>query len=193
MLNAYETRLQEPARPVRVFNSRWAQRVAALLIVAVSFAAGTLVGRMRATNAQLADMQQELVNTRQLVALSLLRHESASDRLEGVIWSERLGRPDPRVLEALLDRLRFDNSVDVRLATLDALRRCSDQPDVRMAVVDSLRDQQSPMVQIALIDFLVESRGHEAIEKLQLFERSRDLLPDVRQKIQWGIGRLRQG
>ncbi len=72
-------------------------------------------------NAKIEALQGELAATRQTVALSMLQTQSASQRLEGVSWSTRLQQPDPQVMSALLHTLRSDPSVDVRLASLDAL------------------------------------------------------------------------
>src|SRR5437764_14005090 len=101
-------------------------------------------------------MHAELTSMLQLVALSLLEQQSASQRLEGVNYSTQVERPDPEISTALLHVLRFDNSVDVRLAALDALRRYKDDRQVRSGLLTALQDQQSPLVQIALIDLFVE-------------------------------------
>src|SRR5260370_879282 len=114
---------------------------------------------------------------RQLVALSMLQQESPSQRLEGVSWTRREDRLDPQVLSALKHTLRNDPSVDVRLAALDALIRHSAQPQVRSSVVDALQEQQSPLVQVALIDQLVEWRDPQAAQHLEKLRQSRNLNP----------------
>ena len=73
----------------------------------------------------------------------MLQQQSASQRLEGVSWSTRLPEPDPKVMDALMHTVRFDNSVDVRLAALDALSRYADRPEVRQELVDALPDHDS--------------------------------------------------
>ena len=111
-------------------------------------------------------MHTELTNMRQIVALSMLQQQSASQRLEGVSWTRREERLDPQVLSALTHTLRHDPSVDVRLAALDALSRHAGQPQVKKTVVDALQEQQSPLMQVALIDQLVEWRDAEAAPRL---------------------------
>jgi HEAT repeats len=90
----------------------------------------------------------------------------------------------------LLHTLRLDPSVDVRLAALDALRRDARQPQVRAGLMDSLQAQQSPLVQIALIDLLVELRESDAATQLRKFQQTPDLNPAVKQRAQWGIQQL---
>ena len=138
-------------------------------------------------------MQNELVSMRQMVALSLLQQQAASERLQGVTWSTRVDRPDPEILSALLHTLRYDSSVDVRLAALDALRRYSNQPEVRTGLVDALQARQSPLVQIALIDLFVELRDASVVPHLRRFQQEPDLNPEVRQRAQWGVQQLSRG
>jgi HEAT repeat protein len=127
---------------------------------------------------------------RQLVALSMMEQQSASQRLEGVTYSTKVERPDPEIAAALLHVLRFDNSVDVRLAALDALRRYKNDGHVREGLLSALQTQQSPLVQIALIDLFVEMRESDAKAHLRRIEQDSNINPAVRQRAQWGIQQL---
>src|SRR5207244_1063751 len=80
--------------------------------------------------------------------------------------------------------LRYDASVDVRLAALDALSRHGRQPQVHKAILDSLQ-QQSPLVQVALIDLLLEWRDPDAAQRLQALQQAPNLNPTVRQRVEW--------
>ena len=129
----------------------WRQLPAAGIVWACLFlACGFLIGRHAdhgsgaAVQTQLNALQQELAATRQTLALSMLQQQSASQRLEGVSWSTRFPEPDPKVMGALMHTVRFDNSVDVRLAALDALSRYADRPEIRRELLDVLQTKQSP-------------------------------------------------
>jgi predicted anti-sigma-YlaC factor YlaD len=140
---------------------------------------------------ELNAMHTELANMRQMVALSMLQQQSASGRLEGVTWTRREERLDPQVLSALLHTLRFDPSVDVRLAALDALSRyAAAQPQLRSSVADALQEQQSPLVQVALIDQLVEWRDRQAAGHLEKLRQDPNVNPTVRQRADWAIRNL---
>jgi Putative zinc-finger/HEAT repeats len=139
---------------------------------------------------EVAAMHAELTNMRQLVALSMLQQQSASGRLEGVTWTRRDEHLDPQVLSALLHTLRYDPSVDVRLAALDALGRHAGQPQVRNSVGDSLQEQQSPLVQVALIDQLVQWHDAQAAQRLEKLQQDPNLNPTVRQHAEWAISKL---
>lgn len=140
---------------------------------------------------ELSAMRAELTNMRQMVALSMLQQQSASERLQGVSWSGREDRLDPQIQAALLRTLHSDNSVDVRLAALDALsRHATAQPQVRKGVNDALLEQQSPLVQVALIDQLTEWRDPDAAQRLRNLQQTPNLNPAVRQRAEWAISKL---
>ena len=165
---------------------------AALLVIGLF--AGNYFGSARATSNphsnELAAMHSELTNMRQLVVLSMLQQQSASERLQGVSYSQREAQLDPQVLAALVHTLRYDNSVDVRLAALDALSNHASQPLVRKGVVEALQEQQSPLVQVALIDQLLEWRDPDAAQLLRNLEQTPNLNPTVRQRADWALARL---
>ncbi len=201
MLESYqqgrrELEVQRHDRTPRWFGAfvqaPFAQAAIAASLVLVAFFGGMFVERSGGTSKEIASLHRELTSTRQLVALSLLQQQSASDRLQGVSWSTRV-EGDPEVLAALMHTLRFDTSVDVRLAALDALRRYTDQPAVRTGVEDSLQSQRSPLVQIAVVDFLVEQRDRRAVEKLRNFQQMPNLLPEVKERVARGIDQLSRG
>src|SRR3984893_11146927 len=152
---------------------------------------GVQLSATKSSSQDLAAMHSELAAMRQLVALSMLQQESASQRLEGVSWTRREDRLDPQVLSALKHTLRYDPSVDVRLAALDALsRHAAQQPQVRNSVFDALQEQQSPLVQVALIDQLVEWRDPQAAQHLEKLRQSPNLNPTVRQRADGAISKL---
>ena len=175
----------------------WRQLPAAGIVWACLFlACGYFIGKHAdrgidaVAQAQLNEMRQELGATRQMVALSMLQQQSASQRLEGVSWSTRLPEPDPKVMGALMHTVRFDNSVDVRLAALDALGRYADQPEVRRELVDVLQTTQSPMVQVALIDLLVDLHDKSAVPQFKKFQQDPHVNPTVKKRVDWGIQQL---
>ncbi len=162
---------------------------AAVLLVGAFFA-GRYLDRDTSHQQEIASLHQELKSMHQLVVLSMLQQQSASERLQAVSYSLRQPGADPKVLDALLHTLRYDNSVDVRLAALDALSRYGGRSDVRKGLVDSLEQQQSPLVQVALIDVLVDLHDSSAIEPLKRFQQDPKLDPSVRKHAGWGLQQL---
>jgi anti-sigma factor RsiW len=164
----------------------------ALLLIGLY--AGTHIGN-RATpehSDEISSLHAEVTSMRQLVALSMLQQQSASERLQGVSWSNREDHLDPQVQTALMRTLRNDGSVDVRLAALDALSRHAGQPQVRKGVLEALQEQQSPLVQVALIDQLTEWRDPDAAQRLMKFEQTPNLNPAVKQRAAWALAKLQE-
>ncbi len=162
----------------------------AVALLLGGFFGGRYLDRDKKQNDQLATVQQQLVDMRELVVVSMLKQQSPSERLQGVSFSMDQKQPDGKVLEALLHTLRYDNSVDVRLAALDALSRYSSQPDIRQGLKDSLQPQQSPMVQVALIDTLVDLHDASIVPQLKQFQADPKTDPTVRKRADWGIQQL---
>jgi Putative zinc-finger len=165
-----------------VYGREIAALVAALVI-------GVGIGRQTmpspASASQLTIMRAELVGLRQMVTLSLLQHPSASDRLNGVNLTTQIERPGDELTTALLDTLLHDPNVNVRLASIDALKRFAARDDVRRGVAATLRRQVSPLVQIAVIDFIIETNVRDAADSLRRVSSDPGVDPAVR-------GRARQ-
>jgi hypothetical protein len=137
-----------------------------------------------------AELRVELHDARQMLALSLLQQPSASERLRGVDWSTRIDDPGNEVVSALLDTLTHDPNVNVRLATVDALRRFSEQEAVRAATTEALSDLSSPLLQIALIDFMVETRHTDAVAQLSTLSKDPEANEAVRGRAAWSLRQL---
>jgi len=167
---------------------------AALLVIGLfaggHFGVGAGSGNGRSQADEVAELHKEMTGMRQLVVLSMLQQQSASERLQGVSYSQREEQLDPQVTAALLHTLRYDGSVDVRLAALNALSKHASQPQVRAGVLDAMQTQQSPLVQVALIDQLLEWRSPEAAKQLRSFEQTPNLNPTVKQRAEWAVSKL---
>lgn len=126
----------------------------------------------------------------QLVALSLLQQQSASERLKGVNWSYRVAPADPKVVSALVRTVEQDSSVNVRLAAVDALQKFSGAANVRQALIQALPREESPMVQVAIIDLLTQLRDRDSVPALQQLSRDTKADPAVRERAGWGVRQI---
>jgi hypothetical protein len=203
MLEAYK----EGAEPkhdrvsLRQVFSRWLEHLMptrpvyqlALLVIflAVGLGAGYFLKRGPVEIAdEVISLRQEVRDMRQMVALSLLKQSSPSDRLLGVSWSSRLEQPDDSTLQALLEALNHDRNVNVRLAAVDALYLFYDHPQVKDGLVDSLTRQTAPLVQLALIDLLVEIRERRAAEAMRLLIQDEKIHPEVKKRAELGLAQI---
>jgi HEAT repeat protein len=124
------------------------------------------------------------------MAETLLQQASSSERLRGVGYMEKVRAPGRRTIDALLQTLDSDPSVNVRLAAADALYLFAGRPGVKEGVILSLAQQVSPSVQVALIDLLVDMREKRAVEALKILAGNDKLNPDVRRKAELGVRQL---
>ena len=127
---------------------------------------------------------------RQTLAVSLLDQSSASERLRGVNLSVNTEKPDSGLIEALLNTLNNDPNVNVRLAAVDALYLFYDNPLVKEGLAQTLSTQDSPLVQVALIDFVVSVRERRAIDSLKNLIETKTLHPEVKQHAELGLQKI---
>lgn len=158
-------------------------------MLAIGFTAGYRIDDKR-DNTQISQLRSEVNNMRQMVTLSLLQQQNASERLKGVTWSYRVEQSDTEVLAALLYTVNHDQNVNVRLAAVDALHTFADSPVARKGLLQAIGKQDSPMVQVALIDTLTELRDAEAIPVLRALVKDSKTNPAVRERAQWALGRI---
>lgn len=175
-----------PARPA------WQAAFSAALLLA-----GVMGGRylveprsVPVANPEMAQLRGQIENLRQLVTLSMLQQDSPSARLRGVTYSYQVTQPDQQVEQALLHAVNHDSNVNVRLSAVDALAKFGNNPDVRRALVDSLPVQDSPLVQIALVDLLVQFNDKEALPAMRKLAQDKEANDEVRQRAVSSIQKL---
>ena len=179
-----------PRRPI------WTWAAAAGLLVA-GWLGGRYAGwppqsqsQSQAKSEEVATLRREVRDLREAVVVSMLRQSSSTDRLQGVLTSSRIERPDSDVVGALIETLRHDPSMNVRLSAVDALKRFAAQPKVRQGFVEALSASDSPLVQIALIDALVEAKDTEAAGALRQLESETGVEQIVKQRAKLALERL---
>lgn len=177
----------------------WLAGLAATLVIGVLLGRESVSQTIPAPAAapagpELVALRQELHDTREMVSLALLRQSSASERLRGVSWTERIDNPGNDVVSALLDTLAHDPNVNVRLAAIETLGRFADRPGVRSGAVDALTNSTAaPLVQVALIDLLVqikEPSSRDSLQRLVTDERTDQAVRDRARQALQQLGRL---
>lgn len=165
--------------------------VGALAIALAGFHLGTRVGGTDdGTRQQLAEMKNKIESIDQLVGISLLQQRSTSERLQTVLATLDQKNPDPKIISNLIGALALDPSVNVRLSALDALYPHANQPVVRSGVLASLPREQNPLVQVAMIDFLVAARDRDATPELEKLARNETIDKAVRDAAKRGLAQL---
>lgn len=155
-------------------------RVAASILLVIT---GILIGyniKPKSSNDELSSLKQEMTEMKNMVVFSMLRQESASERIKAVSFVNEISNPDPKLVETLLTTLNNDRNVNVRLAAAQALSRFKDNKLISDLLVKSLEKQSEPLVQIMLINLAVEDGGINARSEIEKLLLRTDLNQDVK-------------
>lgn len=109
----FEAALAQPVQTPSIARG-WA--IAATLAVGVAI--GWLLPR---ADGEIAQLRDELKGMQGAMAANLVRMESAGDRLAGVALAAQLTAARPEFRQTLIDLVRSDKNLNVRLAAMDAL------------------------------------------------------------------------
>ena len=170
----------------RFFSSWWPQQPALQAGLAAALAlVGVLVGQQLPSRAddEIAALRAEV----RTVGLGLLDHQSASERLLGVQWSQRTAQ-SPEIVKALLERVQYDSNLTVRLAAIEALRSQVDRPEVGTALAAALERQDAPLLQVALTDALLASGSATGEAAVRAVLDRDGLDPAIREYVENALG-----
>ena len=184
---------ERTTRGTTMFSGPWHpvfQAAAAVVLVAAGILLGRGMEHGKLKDMEVASLRQELTQMREMVTISMLTQSSAIDRLQGVSMSREVGAPDERLLDALIKTLDADPDVNVRMAAVDALGRYMDRERVKKALVNSLGRQDSPLVQVSLIELLVEMRSPDAKSALKSLIDRKDSLKPVKERARVGLEKM---
>ena len=166
-------------------RSWWTSRPAlqaGLLAAAVvaGVVVGAWIGSRRGGREEIEQLRAEMRSMTHAVTLSLLHHQSASERLRGVGLCEG-APPDEELVQALMRVVNDDPSANVRLAALEVIGSLPARPDVRAGLIASFPHQASPPVRAAMASMLLELDGQEAVDAVRAATADDQLPASVRQ------------
>ncbi len=141
----------------------------ASVLLIVGFMGGYFIMQPR-SDEKVSVLTDEIADLKEMVMLSMLEKESATERLKAVNLTTEMDEPSKKVTEALIETLNKDGQVNVRLAALDALKPYLRNATVRKSLVESIANQESPMVQVSLAEVMVALQakgvGRMSLKKL---------------------------
>jgi len=178
-----------------LFNQRTIHtciRTAAVLLI---FFAGAVSGYLYnkaniRVSAEITDMQMEIKKLNRLVSLSLLQNSSPSSRLMGVEWIYKLDYIDSTIINALITTLEDDPNVNVRFSALDALSLITFPDIFRIRIIRSLDQQDSPIIQNALIDLILFYGDKRAVDTFKKVLKKDNLDLYIQNKLEAGLAML---
>jgi hypothetical protein len=163
----------------------------ASLTFILGLTAGYLIQNSPATEpGDLQALTEEVTTLKEMMMLSLLERESATDRLRAVSISQELDRASQQVTSALLQTLNNDENTNVRLAALEALKQYGNDSNVRTQLIESIAHQDSPLVQIALAELMASLQEKSSVKEFEKLLQNDHTPADVKNKIRERINVL---
>ena len=163
-----------PRRPAYQF-------VTALVLLAVGLGIGLGLRPDDGHDIEVAILQAELDNMRQVLTLALVNQTASGDRLAAVNSIRKDEKATQPAVDALVFTLKSDPNVNVRLAAVDALSGFLDRASVRDEMNRSIVTQTSPMVQVSIIEALSGAEDEQLLQTLRSIAQDEQADPLVRE------------
>lgn len=163
----FRQRLAQVQSPPKQQSWLFPLAAAALLLAGIAFGAGYSLG------------SPEVAQTPDCADLG---RGFPSERLQAIAMVSPTRNSGCNLVEALLERIAQDPSTEVRLSAVEALYLFGSEPGLALRLEVSLQRQESPEVQLALVDLLAALRERRAAEALRRLVREDRFAPEVRHR-----------
>lgn len=131
--------------------------------------------------AQLANQTREY---KQTAIISLMGNKSASKRIQGVNYLESSEQPDPAIVNALADRMLYDENINVRAASVEVLANFTNSNKVKDTFIEALKTEKDPGIQILIIQTLGKIQERKAAIPMKKLLDSEETQPFVKEKLE---------
>jgi len=165
----------------------FSQIAAGVAILVTGILLGLVVNKPEGNNGQLAQLQTEMDDMRQMLFMSKLDQNSASQRIQAVNYTNEMIAPNPEIIDALVNTMNTDENINVRMASIHALSKLTTSAEVRDALVKSLENQENALLQITLINILVEIQETNAIGVMEDLMKKDETIEAVKEMAEKGL------
>lgn len=172
-----------------LFGQVYGKLAFGVLILVIGLWIGKSIGADPYQN-QLTALNSQITEMREMMMMSMLEKESVTDRLKGVQMSSELSSSNQKVIDALFVTLNKDRSTNVRMAALNTLAQYANEPQIREGLVNSIRQQQSPLMQVALAELMVELQEQKAIDQFKPILENEFTPEEVKTTLQASIEKI---
>lgn len=185
---ASEKRAQKskPSFAMPHWNFLFPRLAFATLLVLIGYSAGYFI-QSPSENKEVSQLTQEVSELKEMMMLSMLEKESATQRLKAVSLTSEMDQASEKVTNALFATLNHDENVNVRLAALEALKSYSLDSSVRSRLIASIATQDSPLVQVAMAELMVAIQEKKSVNALKQLLNSDKTPKEVKTKISESI------
>ena len=167
-------------------SSNWTGNVlkiaASIALLVAAFQMGSLFQQQK-VNEDIAQLRDETNHMKQTAMLSLMENQSASKRIQGVNYIEEFEQPDEAIIQALANRLLYDENDNVRMTAFEALAKFTSSEMVKNTFIEALEQEQNPSIQVAIIQALVQIQEKKAAEPMKKLLEKEDTQPFIKDQI----------
>ncbi len=168
------------------WNELWPRLAFGVTMLLIGFGIGYWVPSPGSSD-NVTELQLQVSELKEMMMLSMLEKESATDRLKAVSLTNEMDQVSQKVTSALLQTLNTDANVNVRLAAIEALKPYVQDSGVREGLIQSIAKQESPLVQMSLAELMAAIQEKKSITELKKLLQ-RDRMPnEVKKKISQSI------
>jgi hypothetical protein len=139
---------------------------------------------------QMSQMNEEIMQMKELVMINLLDQPMASERLKAMNMITASSDNNNQIIKSLLHTLNNDSDVNVRMAAVEALLAFANQNPVREGLKNAVNNQNSPLVQLTLVDGLVAIKDKTAVPIFENLIASNNIHQAVKKRSREGINKL---
>lgn len=139
---------------------------------------------------QMTQLTNEMQAMKEMMTLTLLEQQSPTERLKAVSMTSELDNVNEKIINALLQTLDNDESINVRLAAVEALYNFRENPKAREGLIKSVSKQDSPLLQLALVEVIIALQDKKNVPILQELIKKENLNESVKTKAEGGIEAL---
>lgn len=161
--------------------------VFASVALILGFLGGYLLFPSPSSNNEVKELRSEVLEMKEMMMLSLLERESATERLKAVSLTNEMSSVSDKVTNALLQTLNNDENINVRLEALEALKPFVRDSKIRSELVRSIARQESPLVQVALAELMVELQEKSSVKEFQKIIKSERTPQEIKKRIEESI------
>lgn len=171
--------------------ANWGVRVAySLILLGLGVAGGYFFSPSKNYDKQMSQLSSEVQSMKEMMMLTLLEQKSPSERLKAVSLTNELDDVNDKIINALLQTLDNDENMNVRLAAVEALYNFKENPKAREGLIKSVSKQESPLLQLALVEVIIALQDKKNLPVLQELIKKKDLNESVKTKAENGIQAL---
>ena len=193
--NFYQMLATEKKSQLKTFSWKkffaWPEMLPRLAFASVTLLAGLAIGYWirpqaaegTANNGQIAELSQQVTDLKEMMMLSLLEKESATDRLKAVSLTQEMNQVRNKVTLALFETLNNDSNLNLRLAAMDALKPYVNESSVREELIRSIAKQESPLVQVELAEMMAALQEKSSVKELEKLLEQQNTPKEVKEKI----------